>query len=111
MRVAHMYDAWQITVAGKLEMLAKDGALHISRREHAKIIQPELTNRYNLWLSCHLAIMCAHLIAVGSSIMRVCPYPRKDNTWMRFRQRKRKSTRVEITTRINDAGNAPFESS
>ena len=106
-----MNDAGKIAVARKLEMSAKDGALRISRREHAKVIQSELAYRNNLGFLRHLTVVYPYFIAISGRIMRMCPYSRKDSTWMRFRQRKRESTGVEIATGIDDTCNARFEGS
>src|SRR6202171_1458170 len=43
-RVAHMNDTGQITFTRKRKVCHKHCALHISRREHPKIVKPELAN-------------------------------------------------------------------
>src|SRR5260370_33072856 len=86
MRVAYMNDARQITLASKLEMRTKYGALYISRREHTKVVQPKLPNRYDLWLSRHLAILYSYFVVVSSGIARVPGATRNDNPWMRLSQ-------------------------
>ena len=73
-------------------MSTKDGSLYISWREHAKIIQPELTYRYNFRFLCHLTVESPYFIAIRGRVMWMCPYSRKDSTWMCFRQSKREST-------------------
>src|SRR5207248_10135913 len=92
-------------------MRAKDGALYISWREHAKIIQSELTNRYNFRFLCHLTIVSSYFIAIRGRIMWMCSYSCKDNTWMCFRQCKRESTGIEIATGIYDTCNPRFKGS
>src|ERR1700682_5385715 len=55
-RVAHMNDTGQIAFTRKLKMRHKHGALRVSRREHPKIVQPELANRHHLRLLRHFTV-------------------------------------------------------
>src|SRR6266700_3524953 len=52
-------------------MGAKDGPLHISRREHAKIVQSKLPNSHYLGVPRHFSQVLAHLVAIRSGIMGV----------------------------------------
>src|SRR5581483_6169120 len=100
-RVAHMNNTWQITLTGQLEMGAKDAALHIARREHAKIVKPELPDCHNFSFMCQFAQLRANLICICSSIVRVYTYTREDGAWMCFRQCHSMLARNEVATRIN----------
>src|SRR5581483_12082078 len=96
MRVAHMNDAGQMALTRQFEMCYKYGALHISRREHPKIVQPELANRHHFWLFRHLAVTRAHLFAMGSRVMRVRADARKDHAGVRLRQRQGMFARSQV---------------
>src|SRR5579863_4096406 len=84
-------------------MGAKSGALYISRREHPKIVQPELANRHHLRLPRHLAEVRSHLLAVGRSIVWVNTHTGKDHPWIALRQSQRSPARGQVAPRINHA--------
>src|SRR5260370_15862993 len=94
---------------GQLEVRAEDAALHIARREHAKIVQAELADCHDFWISCHLAVVHSYLVAVGRGIMWVCAGSSKYDTRVLLCQRERELTRGEVAARINDTGDAAFE--
>src|ERR1700726_4746870 len=110
-RVAHMNNTGQITFARQLKMRHKHGALHISRREHPKIVQPELANGHHLRLLRHFTVTRSNLLRMRGSIVWVRANAREDHTRMRLRQFQRVFAGSEITPRINDAGNAPLKGS
>src|SRR6266566_894442 len=92
-------------------MGAKDGPLHISRREHAKIVQSKLPNSHYLGVPRHFSQVLAHLVAIRSGIMGVHSYAGKYHAGMRLRQCQRGTTRGQVNSRINHASDATCDSS
>src|ERR1700730_12726717 len=92
-------------------MRHKDGTLHISRREHPKIVQPELANRHHFWLARHFTVTRSNLLSMRGGIVRVRADAREDQTRMRLRQPQRVLARSEIAPRIDNAVHAPLEGS
>src|SRR5438874_6884923 len=92
-------------------MGTKDGSLHISRREHAEIVQSKLSNSHHLGAPCHFSQVLAHLVAISSGIMGVHSHAGKYHARMRLRQCQRGTTRGQVNSRINHASNATCDSS
>src|SRR5881227_2354192 len=92
-------------------MGAKDSPLHISRREHAKIVQSKLSNSHNLGAARHFSQVLAHLVAISSGIMGVHSHAGEYHAGVRLRQCQRGTTRGQVNSRINHASNATCDSS
>src|SRR6266513_1086784 len=92
-------------------MGTKHGPLHISRREHAEIVQSKLSNSHHLGAPCHFSQVLAHLVAISSGIMGVHSHAGKYHAGMRLRQCQRGTTRGQVNSRINHASNATCDSS
>src|SRR5579872_921266 len=101
-----MNDARQIAFTGKLEMSAKDGTLHIARREHTKVVQAKLTNCDNFWLASHLAILLSHLVAVRVRVVGMRTNAGKYHARVRLRQRERGLAGRQINARVYHARHA-----
>src|SRR5258708_1737823 len=106
-----MNDAGQVTLTSKPEMGAKNATLHLTWREHTKIIEAELTNRHYLRLTGHFTKLCFYLLGIGYRIVWVYTDTRKYTTWMRFCKSQRGPTRCKVTPRVNHACHTTCNSS
>src|SRR5436309_230302 len=101
MRIAHMDDTGQVALACKLKMSAEDSTLHLARREHAIVIEAELTDCHHFRFLGHLTQEYADLICIGCSIMWMNSHTSKDNARMCLCQRQCRTTGSKITSWIN----------
>src|SRR5437764_3518812 len=103
MRITNMNNARQMTLTSQLEVGTKDIPLHITWREHTKVIEPKLSDGHNLRLATHYAELLAHLICIRGSFMWMHAHACKDSAGVCFCQCQGIPTRRKIAARINDA--------
>src|SRR5581483_246772 len=101
-RIAHVDNAGQIEFAGQAQVRAEDLALDLAWREHAKIVQAELTNGHHFWLQRQRTIRLLNLRIIGRRIMWMRANAGKNRAGIGPGQRQRGLAGGKIAARIDD---------
>src|SRR6266487_2658469 len=106
MRIAYMDNAGEIACAGQLEMSTKNSTLYLARREHAVIVETELSDCHNLWFASQCAQVRTNLFIISSGIVWMDTDASEDSAWMCLCQGERSLTGRQVYARVNDARHA-----
>src|SRR5579883_8033 len=102
MGVAHVDNAGEIEFARQAQVCAEDLPLHLTRREHAKIVQAELADGHDFRLPRQRTILFLNLSIIRRRVVGMRAHSGKDRAGIGPGQRQRGPAGGKITARIDD---------